>query len=74
MHVHTINTRPYFSPAVILAKNRPGDGATGMGESKVELRYKLSMAVQHGCMPMGPAQDQSINRPMPAHVSSSSVL
>jgi len=24
---YTINTRPYFSPAVILAKNRPGDEA-----------------------------------------------
>ena len=25
---YTINTRPYFSPTVILAKNRPGDEAT----------------------------------------------
>ena len=24
-HTYTINTRPYFLPAVILAKNRPGD-------------------------------------------------
>jgi len=27
VHAHTINTRPYFSPAVILAKNRLGDEA-----------------------------------------------
>jgi len=26
---YTINTRLYFSPAVILAKNRPGEKATG---------------------------------------------
>ena len=28
MHLHTINTRPYFSPATILAKNRTGDKAS----------------------------------------------
>jgi len=27
-HPYTINTRPYFSPAVILAKNWPGDEAS----------------------------------------------
>ena len=35
---YTINTRLYFSPAVILAKNRPGDEASGRLDPPINSR------------------------------------
>ena len=46
MHALTINTRPYFSPAVILAKNRPGDEASGwVGVIRVRVCRLVRMRV-----------------------------
>ena len=48
MHAHTINTRPYFLPAVILAKNRPGDEASACGFLEIRVIIAPKWGVPNG--------------------------